>query len=464
VGRLASPDECRDARSLTEPPPPPAGSQAAIEAISRQLAEAKALYAAGRYAGARPPAAAATEAARRLGYAPLVAEAAYLEARVAMVLAEGDRAEKLYEEAILAGIEGRTDELAARVAVEYVHAVGVERARPADAHERAKLAAALIGRLGRPELLSAELDAAIGSVYRAEGKPAEAKLHLERAVPIIERTHGVDSLDLARVYNQLGILHFTQGRYAEAAGWFDRVRWIRVARQGPDHPQVGNVLVNLGVMQTHTGRHAEATATFERALAILEPKIGPHHVTLVKLNNNIGLLLARQGRYEEALARHEQAYAIYRNVAGATEVDSAATLINTALAQRNLGRIAEAKELNRRVMAIYEKAFGPGHPDLAYPLIELALCLLAEGKPDEAIPLLRRSRVVREGNEEDPAERAEAELALARALWDAGRDRKEAIEQAARARDHYAEAEKTDPSYGKERAAAESWLAAHTAP
>ena len=60
----------------------------------------------------------------------------------------------------------------------------------------------------------------------------------------------------------------------------------------------------------------------------------------------------------------------------------------------------------------------------------------------------------------DPAELAELQLALARALWDAGRDRSRAVALAGTARAAYAAA---GDRKREELAAADAWLASHRA-
>jgi tetratricopeptide (TPR) repeat protein len=416
TGKLADVDACADVAALGEPPPPPRGKEQELEAIAKQLAEAMAQFAAGRYEDAKRAVTPAVQAADALGHKPLQAEVDHLAARIASTLGNGEEAEKMFDAALLAAIEGRMDELAIRIATDRAALLGLERARPADALVQAKLADALLGRAGRPEVLAAELDLAVGAILRAQGDGVAARERLERAAAALEHVYGRDAPELGKVALQLGILAYTQGRYDDAETWFDRVRAIREAQLGPEHPQVGNILVNVGVARMHLGRYPESSAAFERALAILEPKLGPEHLTLVKLHNNLGMLESRQRRFESALERHQRALAIYEKLPGTTEVDVAATLINLAVAQRNLGRLDEAIALDRRVIGIYEKAYGKTHPDLAYPLTELGRCFVAQRRFDDAIAPLRRARAVRAGQEEDPSERAEAELALAQAL------------------------------------------------
>ena len=71
--------------------------------------------------------------------------------------------------------------------------------------------------------------------------------------------------------------------------------------------------------------------------------------------------------------------------------------------------------------------------------------------------MLERAFTVRR-EEAAPEDKAETELALAGALWDAGRDRGRALTLAATARDDYGRA----PNRNRELADAMSWLSRHT--
>ncbi|MES1208245.1 MAG: hypothetical protein ABUS79_20105, partial [Pseudomonadota bacterium] len=75
-----------------------------------------------------------------------------------------------------------------------------------------------------------------------------------------------------------------------------------------------------------------------------------------------------------------------------------------------------------------------------------------------AIVPLERAFKIREEHENDPARRAETRFALARGLWEAGRDRPRARMLAQQAREGYAKA-----VVKPKLAEVESWLRAHGA-
>ncbi len=105
------------------------------------------------------------------------------------------------------------------------------------------------------------------------------------------------------------------------------------------------------------------------------------------------------------------------------------------------------------------------HPYLAYPLTGIGVAHWKEHRPAEAIAPLERALAIREAGELDVGAVAETRFALARALWDAGRDRARARRLAATARADYqrlhAQNGKEGRKEDKKSNEVGDWLAAH---
>jgi hypothetical protein len=92
----------------------------------------------------------------------------------------------------------------------------------------------------------------------------------------------------------------------------------------------------------------------------------------------------------------------------------------------------------------------------------MADALTSMGKPEKALPLAERALAIYAAKSEgvSPLELADTRFHAARALWDAGRDRKRATELATLARDVYA-AEKDDYA-ARALKETQAWLSAHS--
>src|ERR1043166_3507079 len=81
--------------------------------------------------------------------------------------------------------------------------------------------------------------------YGNVGRAAEAEPLYMRALAIMEKTVGVDSVDMAPELNNLAALYQRQLRYAEAEPLFKRALALREKALPPGHPDVGQSLNNL---------------------------------------------------------------------------------------------------------------------------------------------------------------------------------------------------------------------------
>jgi tetratricopeptide (TPR) repeat protein len=118
------------------------------------------------------------------------------------------------------------------------------------------------------------------------------------------------------------------------------------------------------------------------------------------------------------------------------------------------GRYEEAQRRLERGLALREKALGREHPDVSLVLLSLGEFHLARGRPAEALPLLERAMA-----HVYPKDESDVAFALARALWDAGKELPHARSLATRARDQWQQRGNT-----RKHAEVSRWLQAHGGP
>jgi tetratricopeptide (TPR) repeat protein len=158
---------------------------------------------------------------------------------------------------------------------------------------------------------------ALGSVYQAQGRYAEAEPLHKRALAISEKESGPEGLGVGVSLNHLGQLYGAQGRYAKAEPLFKRALAIlEKQRQGPEllRPAVdlqrAQILSNLAGLYVAQGRYAEAEPLYELALALAENilKLVPGGTSLdnvaeqhrIQALNNLAELYRAQGQDEKA--------------------------------------------------------------------------------------------------------------------------------------------------------------------
>jgi tetratricopeptide (TPR) repeat protein len=230
----------------------------------------------------------------------------------------------------------------------------------------------------------------LADLYGSVGRDADAEPLFKRALAVMEKAVGLDSVAIAPELNNLAALYQRQGRYAEAEPLFKRALALCEKSLPPGHPDVGRSLNNLATLYERQDRHADSEPLFRRALAIYEKAAGPDHPAVATLLNNLGQALKSEGREADAEPLIKRSLAIREKVLGRDHPDVARSLNNLADLYQRQGRYADAEPLFKRALAIREQAAGPDHPDTVASTNNLASLYQAEGRTADALPLIER--------------------------------------------------------------------------
>ncbi len=235
---------------------------------------------------------------------------------------------------------------------------------------------------------------------RERARYLEAEAFYRRALMIREEVLGVDHLDTAQSYYNLGRLYFDQGKHAPAEEHYQRSLEIRERVLSPEHPDVARCLNSLALLYWQWGeRDGEAKRLYQRALPIFEATLGAEHPQTAHCWNNLALLYVTQGKFEDAESIHRRVLAIRERILPAEHLDTAQTLQNLAclyVEQRNEQMYGEAEHLCIRSLEIRERLLGPDHPQVARSLNNLALLYEVQRRYTEAEPLYQRALMIRE--------------------------------------------------------------------
>jgi serine/threonine protein kinase/tetratricopeptide (TPR) repeat protein len=257
--------------------------------------------------------------------------------------------------------------------------------------------------------------------------------------------------------NLVWVVGYQEGRYADAQRWAKYADAI-LQRLG------GHVLLqawlanNLGGLFEIRGEREAALRMQQQGLALKERALGRDHPDVGISEGNLAVVLTMLGRNQEALEHVDRSIEILENGLGAGHPDLATQLNNRGEILNALGRSRDARTSFEKARIIWERELGLDNRNLAYALTGIGASYLSEGDAANAIVPLERAFKIREAHETDPSRRGETRFALARALWESGRDHLRARSLAEQARASYTEAElKTNV------AEVESWLQLHGA-
>ncbi len=241
---------------------------------------------------------------------------------------------------------------------------------------------------------SRDLAAALNNLAQIDadqGHDDQAEPIYKRAIALMEKGTGLDSVEIAPVLNNLAALDQRQGRFAEAEPLFKRALAIREKALSREHPDVGQSLNNLATLYVKQQHFTDAEPLFQRALAIYQKVGGPEHPAVATLLNNLGQVYRDLGRDADAEAPIKRSLAIREKVLGPDHPDVARSLNNLAGLYEHQQRYADAEPLYRRALAIRERALGPDHPDVATSASNLAYFLYVSGRTADALPLAERT-------------------------------------------------------------------------
>jgi eukaryotic-like serine/threonine-protein kinase len=437
---------CEDAHAA-------ARSDGAAPDLALRVAQARALQHAGRHADAT------AEATRLLAEARARRDRRH-ELDALMVLGSLELADSkpaaattLGQAIELAEALGRDADV--EVALELLAYDAAQRAHDfAGAHRLQRLAAAKLARIGGGEGRGGDVMALDGMILQSEGRPAEAEAALRQALAVQERVYGADNPVIDPTLDHLAIALSDQGRDVEALALDERAAQIRDHTYGPDHPRLVLGLVNLSASLMVFGRYDEALAQLRRADDIAARAFGADSAERFNPIENIGLLEKDRHHYDAAETALRRALAVAEGALGPHAVEVGEVLADLGEVAAARGRPAEAAALYERALPIVEHALGRDHRQVAEILLDLGLADLELRRADQAVPVLERALQLR--RDDPPTRTGPVWFALARALWDAGRDRPRAIALARQAA--------TAPlrtGEGVTQAEIAAWLASH---
>src|SRR5450631_2762624 len=257
--------------------------------------------------------------------------------------------------------------------------------------------------------------------------------------------------------NLVWVVGYQEGRYADAQRWAKYADAI-LQRLGGHVLLQAWLLNNLGGLFEIRGDREAALRMQQEGLALKERALGRDHPDVGISEGNLAVVLTMLGRNQEALEHVDRSIEILEIGLGAGHPDLATQLNNRGEILDALGRSRDARTSFEKARIIWERELGLDNRNLAYALTGIGSSYLSERDPSNAIVPLERAFKIREAHETDPSRRAETRFALARALWESGRDHLRARSLAEQARASYAEAElKTNV------AEVDSWLHLHGA-
>ncbi len=145
----------------------------------------------------------------------------------------------------------------------------------------------------------------LANCYRAEGKADEASRLYHQALPAMEKSHGVDSLEVARIYHCLGTQEIEKQNNAQAVELLRRSSEIFKKISGDGEPEAGQILSELAGLDALDGKYTQAESEYKKAIAIGEENPDAGYADLCRLYHGLANALRMQDK-EDAAAQADR--------------------------------------------------------------------------------------------------------------------------------------------------------------
>jgi eukaryotic-like serine/threonine-protein kinase len=424
---LSSIADCADTKALrtvVRAPTDP-GAVAQLAEVRRSLARAKAFQDSGKYREGLPVAQSSVAGAKAVDYAPVIAESLVRLADLQDKSGDTRGAEASAREAVAAAQRGHDDALTADAWDQLAFTVGDEGGHYDEGRWYTQLAEAAVARFGGQDEIEGELLQIRGNIDADQGHYDEAIRELEASLSLREKARGPNDPQVALALSSLGNARFGKGDIDQAIALHQRVLDIRRKLLDPKHPSIGVALQNMGEDWSRKGDNARAVEFHERALALFQESLGPTHTYVGVALANLGRDLGRMGSYARALETEQRGMAILERKFGPDSAPVAEALEYLGEIQLANGKPLDALAAYQRALGIREKSTDPTSADRATALAGIGLAeLRLHGRT--SIAPLEKAVSLKDASRLNPLGLANAQFALAQALWGGGGSRERA--------------------------------------
>ncbi len=386
---LKAPEFCADGTKRNRLVPPPDEDLEEVREIRNQLAKARLYQLKTEYEIALSIAKKQFEAASKVGYIPVQAEALLV-----LGLIELSRSDKS------AMHRGRAHLMDALDLAEAVHYDGLavdiwnglafwqERyIAPERAHFWARRALTASKRIGDEGERRVRALRALGMALLRQGQLEQAHNHLSEAVALADKVE-VGAHLLSRLLHDQAITLTQMTRHREAVTVYRRARSTLQQKLGAQHPSVASVSYDLALALSDIGRSKAAISTMREAIEIRQSSDGKKSQRLGEALVGLAHLELQSGEIEAALGSAERARAIYEHNLGPHNPFLADPAAQTATAYRLDGRYDKAEAELRRVLSLQHQAVDDDDAWLLSVKGELADVLARLGQSREAMELV----------------------------------------------------------------------------
>ena len=447
--------------------PPPELADTGRE-LAQQLAQGRALLAAGRFVDSRARLTPTIRRAQELKLAALESEGLEALGDLEQQARNFAEARRVFELAVRAAEVAGDDAAAARILSRLITIVGWRMDKPDEARTWAALARGIVERIGGDRLIEARIAEGVGDTEWQAGQRALSLTAYRKSLGLYLEELGEESVDVARLRSSVGWVLTEQGELTAAREELEKSRAIRERLLGPGHPTLASTWNELSTLAMEQ-RDTHEALRCAKLTGDLAAQLGPDSARMTRARLSIAMMRALDGQPQPALeeldALRPRLERTPDEMVGALAEYQRAHV----MALTRLGRLKEALSEGKTWLAEGERRWGQAHPDVAAlgdavaeaafrsglwaealsgserylamkaalggadspltgeTLLRSAQAHLALKRAAEAVPRAERALVALEKGPLDRRTHGEARLVLAEALSRAGGEKERAL-------------------------------------
>ena len=218
----------------------------------------------------------------------------------------------------------------------------------------------------------------------SEGRRAEAREVMAKALPRVMNTEGAEHPNLLRARMKLAASMHDMGDLARAHAIFESLLAGYERILPADHPELLRVRLSLAVSMKAMGDLAGARALFESVLAGYERILPADHPDLLRARRLLASSMHEMGDLAGGRALNESVLADYERILPVDHPDLLRARLNLANSMLEMGDLAGARALNESALAAYERILPTDHPDILRTRSNLAYSMSQTGELDGA--------------------------------------------------------------------------------
>lgn len=150
----------------------------------------------------------------------------------------------------------------------------------------------------------------IGMVYYYLHNYKESLLHYELALPLFKKLFGEKHANIANCYNNMGMTYMAMNDTAMASNYLNKALETRLSLYGSKHLSVAESFNNIGSLHQQRGEHEKALTYHGQSLTIREGLLGQEHTDVAQSLMHIGEVYDAMGKYE-CIVYYKRALQIY---------------------------------------------------------------------------------------------------------------------------------------------------------